>query len=193
MLGMVIPLSFSLHYKYMEMTAEMFHAARPRRAGRPYPAPAGAKGTQRGRGRRPGPKVQRSGTARPRAAATAAPRPPPPAEGTTPPSLRRRGAPHNGRAAAAPPPHQIRPPPRDASRPPPARAARRRAPPLAAGTPENPIARAGGREAKGRRHPRQPAHRRGEPPAPPFFDCDNIKPPPAAQHLVCAPYGTYHI
>ena len=103
-----------------------------------------------------------------------------------------QGAPHNGRAAAAPPPHQIRPPPRDASRPTPARAARRRAPPLAAGTPENPIARAGGREAKGRRHPRQPAHRRGEPPAPPFFDCDNIK-PPAAQHLVCAPYGTCHI
>ena len=32
MLGMVIPLSFLLHYKYMEMTAEMFHAARPRRA-----------------------------------------------------------------------------------------------------------------------------------------------------------------
>lgn len=32
MLGMVIPLSKVVRYIYMEMTAEMFHAARPRRA-----------------------------------------------------------------------------------------------------------------------------------------------------------------
>ena len=54
MLGMVIPLSFLLHYKYMEMTAEMFHAARPRRAAESPTSRPQAQGGAAGPGTPPG-------------------------------------------------------------------------------------------------------------------------------------------
>ena len=72
------------------------------------------------------------------------------------------------------PPIESLPPPREQAADP-RKAARRRAPPLAAGTPENPIARAGGGAPA--KAPTPARGRRGEPPAPPLFDCDTHRCP----------------
>lgn len=126
--------------------------------------------------------MKRSGTVQP----PAAPRqqsPPPHTAGTTAPTGE-RGIPHNVPSAGGttPPPNHSRR--RETQAADPRKAARRRAPPLAAGTPENPIARAGGRVSRGAGSHRISAHRGGEPPAPPLVDLRQPQMPRTALYLV---------
>lgn len=135
--------------------------------------------------------MKRSGTVQPPAPPRQQP-PPPHTAGTTAPTGE-RGIPHNVPSAGGttPPPNHSRR--RETQAADPRKAARRRAPPLAAGTPENPIARAGGRVSRGAGSHRISAHRRGEPPAPPLVDLRHPQMPRTALYLVSLFLDTYHI
>ena len=131
--------------------------------------------------------MKRSGTVQPPAPPRQQP-PPPHTAGTTAPTGE-RGFSHNVPSAGGttPPPNHSRR--RETQAADPRKAARRRAPPLAAGTPENPIARAGGRVSRGAGSHRISAHRRGEPPAPPLLTCDTHR-CPERRYILCPVFGT---
>lgn len=123
--------------------------ARPRRAGRPPLAAASGTPTpgRRGAGaRRRGPKRQRSahgGETRHHRQPTGAQE-----TGAPTPHTGDGGTPTTDERRRHRPPIESLPPPREQAADP-RKAARRRAPPLAAGTPEDSIARAGGRASQG--------------------------------------------
>lgn len=131
--------------------------------------------------------MKRSGTVQPPAPPRQQPRP---HTRQAPPHPQERGAsPTTYRAPAAPPPPPNHSRRRETQAADPHKAARRRAPPLAAGTPENPIARAGGRVSRGAGSHRISAHRGGEPPAPPLVDLRHPQMPRTALYLVFRFFG----
>ena len=134
-------------------------------------------------------EAERNGSA-PGAATTTAPAP---THGRHHRTHRREGHPpqRTERRRHHPPPNHSRR--RETQAADPRKAARRRAPPLAAGTPENPIARAGGRVSRGAGSHRISAHRRGEPPAPPLVDLRQPQMPRTALYLVSRFLDTHHI